>query len=231
MGEIDVVRFQMQNWKGLWFVAPVLFAAFGYHNVIPSLYTHYKESGKVMRYAIFFGTLIPFIIYVIWQVIIIGILPQEAIVEGMNKGQAITEVMQSHIGKESIRNFSKLFSLFAIITSMLGVSFSMVDFLGDGLSLKRRGLDRFILCLLTFVPPFIITSIDPSIFIVAIGVAGGFGEAFLNGILPAWLVWVGRYKKKLRSAYRLPGGKLTLAILMLVAFIVMVLEGFVLYYR
>ena len=112
---------------------------------------------------------------------------------------------------------------------MLGVSFSMVDFLGDGLSLKRKGWDRCILCLLTFVPPFIITSIDPSIFIVAIGVAGGFGEAFLNGILPAWLVWVGRYRRKLRSPYLLPGGKITLAVLIAAAFIVIILEGIVLY--
>lgn len=228
--EIDVIRYQFTNWKGLWFAAPILFTAFGYHNVVPSLYSHFKENGKVMRYSIFFGTLIPFVIYVFWQWVIIGSVPMESIKLALDKGLTITQVLQEYTGKTSVKTFSQLFSLFAIITSMMGVSFSMVDFLGDGLELKRKGFHRFLLCLLTFIPPFIITSIDPSIFVLAIGIAGGFGEAFLNGIMPAWMVWKGRYNKKLKSEYLLPGGRLTLSIILFLSFIVMVLETIILIY-
>lgn len=90
--------------------------------------------------------------------------------------------------------------------------------------MKRTGYQRFVLCFLTFIPPFAIASMDPSIFIQALGVAGGFGEAFLNGILPAWLVWEGRYKKKLASDYVLIGGKTTLTLIFVIAFFVMILE-------
>ncbi len=229
--EIESVRFHFQNWQGMWLIAPVLFTAFGFHAIIPSLYNHYKGNEKVLRYAIIFGTLIPLFIYIIWQVIIIGVLPKELIIAGMKKGEAVSEIMHGFIGKTAIKSITKLFSFFAIITSMLGIAFSMVDFLGDGFAMKRTGRDRILLCLMTFIPPFIVCSINPSIFITAIGIAGGFGVAFLNGLLPAWLAWIGRYSKKLQSQHKVFGGKITLSILILAAVLVMIFEGILLIRR
>lgn len=101
----------------------------------------------------------------------------------------------------------------------------MVDFLGDGLKIHNRtGWNRFWLCLGVFLPPALIAGIYPDIFIAAIGIAGGIGEGFLNGILPIALVWVGRYRLGLQSDYALPGGKITLIILGLFAALIMGIE-------
>lgn len=221
---VDVEKLFFQNWKSVLLAAPVLFSSFGYHNVIPSLTFHFDSKPKLMRYSIFFGTLIPFIIYVLWQYLIIGVVPTSVIEQTLKAGQPITETLQSITGIGWVKAMGRIFALFAIITSMLGVSFSVVDFLGDGLKMKRYGKDRFLLCLITFIPPFILTALDPSIFVLAIGVAGGFGEAFLNGILPALMVWVGRYKKNLKSNFSLFGGRITLSIILFIGFLVMVLE-------
>ncbi len=221
---VEVERLFDQNWSTIFLAAPILFSAFGFHNVIPSLTFHFKENARLMRYAIFWGTLIPFIIYVIWQWLIIGAIPINIVEEALSKGQPITEALQSFTKIGWVNASARIFSIFAIITSMLGVSFSVVDFLGDGLKMKRYGKDRFFLCLLTFVPPFILTTLDPSIFVLAIGIAGGFGEAFLNGILPALLVWKGRYKNKLESKYSLFGGRAMLSILLLISVVVIGLE-------
>ena len=221
---VDVEKLFFQNWKSVLLAAPVLFSSFGYHNVIPSLTFHFDRKPKLMRYSIFFGTLIPFIIYVLWQYLIIGVVPTSVIEQTLKAGQPITETLQSITGIGWVKAMGRIFALFAIITSMLGVSFSVVDFLGDGLKMKRYGKDRFLLCLITFIPPFILTALDPSIFVLAIGVAGGFGEAFLNGILPALMVWVGRYKKNLKSNFSLFGGKITLSIILFIGFLVMALE-------
>jgi len=221
---ISFERLYYVNWTNVFYAAPILFSAFGYHNVIPSLTFHFKQNEKLMRYSIFLGTIIPFIIYIFWQYLIIGVLPIDIIQNTLQAGKPITEALQFITGIPWLQAMGRIFALFAIITSMLGVSFSVVDFLGDGLKMKRYGKDRFVLCLLTFIPPFILTALNPSIFVLAIGIAGGFGEAILNGILPILLVWVGRYNKKLKSVYSLFGGRITLAILLFVGILVMVLE-------
>jgi len=96
----------------------------------------------------------------------------------------------------------------------------MVDFLGDGLKESWLGRQRLLLCLLVFVPPLFLTAIDPKIFVMALGFAGGFGEAFLNGIVPVSLVWVGRYWRKLEGPEQIPGGKWMLGLLFILALIV-----------
>jgi tyrosine-specific transport protein len=214
------------NWPYFMFAMPILFSSFGFHNIIPSLTHHFKDNGKIMRWSIFFGTLVPFIIYMLWQWLIIGAIPKEMIQETLDKGQPITFAMQAISGKSWIKNIGQVFGLFAIVTSLLGVSFSVVDFLGDGLKMRRTGFHRVILCLLTFIPPFVFTIINPNIFVLALDIAGGFGEAILNGILPAWLVWIGRYQKKLNSDFSLPGGKRSLIAIILIGFTVMGLTAY-----
>jgi len=222
---IDFSRLEVTHFSKTLFAAPVLFSAFGYHNIIPSLTFHFKGNGKVMRYAIIYGTLIPFVMYTFWQFLIIGALPQDIIVATMKKGAPITSALQSLSGHFSIALVGNLFALFALVTSTLGVAFSVVDFLGDGLGMRRTGKHRYVLCLLTFLPPFIFTTLKPAVFVLAIGVAGGFGEAFLNGILPAWLVWIGRYSHKLPSKNKVFGGKILLTAILIIGFLVMGMEA------
>ena len=73
----------------------------------------------------------------------------------------------------------------------MSVVFSMVDFFNDGL--KQRGKNRGWLILLTFLPPALCSYLDPTLFEKALSMAGGFGEAFLNGLLPVLLAW--KYRK------------------------------------
>ncbi|MFI0478952.1 MAG: aromatic amino acid transport family protein, partial [Candidatus Rhabdochlamydia sp.] len=82
----------------------------------------------------------------------------------------------------------------------------------------------FWLSLMVFIPPTIVAFYNPGIFIQAIGIAGGFGEAILNGLLPISVVWIGRYRMGLASESKLPGGRLLLAILALFTLLIMGLE-------
>ena len=100
----------------------------------------------------------------------------------------------------------------------------MVDFLADGLKVNRTGGMRILLCIGVFLPPAIFAAANPGIFIEAIGVAGGFGEAILNGLIPIAIVWVGRYWKKLPSEYALFGGRTMLVILTLFTLLIMGIE-------
>lgn len=218
-------RLVSQDWSKVVFAAPILFSAFGYHNVIPSLTNYFNRNVSILRGAIFWGTFIPLVIYLVWQWLIIGVVPISAIDEALAAGKPATAALQSLVGSRWVQTFGQFFAFFAIITSMLGVAFSMVDFIADGAGKKaeKRSI-RIPLCLAVFIPPFIFSIIDPGIFVTAIGFAGGFGEAFLNGLLPVALVWVGRYHRKLGEKEQLPGEKPMLATLFFLGFLVMILE-------
>ena len=109
------------------------------------------------------------------------------------------------------------------MTSLLGVSLSMVDFFADGckqMSLKSR---RSIFCLLTFFPPLLFTLFNPEIFMTALGIAGGLGESFLNALLPISLVWISRYMIK-QQGDEIPLGKSSLVFLGFLALSAMGIE-------
>ncbi len=222
--EVSAERLRVSNWGEMIFAAPVLFSSFGFHNIIPSLVTYFNRDVKVLRKSIFFGTLIPLIIFLLWQWLIIGTVPESAIQDALNAGLPATAALQTLVNNPWVMKLGQFFAFFALVTSMVGVAFSMVDFLGDGLKIKRTGHQRIYLCLAVFIPPFILTSLDPKIFITALGFAGGFGEAFLNGLIPVSLVWVGRYIRKIDGHKQLPGGKLLLGALFILSLSVAAFE-------
>ena len=222
--QIDSTRLAPQNWSQILFAAPVLFSAFGFHNVIPTLTSYFNRNVRVLRMSIWLGTGIPLVIYLLWQWLIIGAVPSGSIQTALDKGLPATAALESLTGMTWIIEAGRYFAFFAVITSMLGVAFSMVDFLGDGLKMNRKGTSRIFLTFLTFLPPFLFTFWDPEIFVTAIGFAGGFGEAFLNGILPISLVWIGRYRHKLGGEPQLPGNRWLLRTLFGCAVLVMVVQ-------
>ncbi|MCB1107665.1 MAG: tyrosine transporter [Chlamydiia bacterium] len=223
--EVEMPRLKETNWSIMVMAMPVLFSAFGFHNVIPSLCTYLKRDKKSLRLAVFWGSFLPLIVYIVWQWLIIGVVPQEIIEKTLSEGTPVTAAFSSVTGEEGFARLGRFFAFFAIVTSTLGVAFSMVDFLGDGLKIERRkGWKRIGLTFLTFVPPFILATLNPGVFTTALGVAGGFGEAFLNGLLPIGLLWVGKYSQKLKADLTWLENKGVLIFLILFGLSVMVLE-------
>lgn len=213
------------DWKLSLAATPVLFGAYGYHNILPSLSSYLRRHVGHLRTSIVLGSVIAFAIYALWQWMIIGTLTLDDIIGADKRGEPITQTLQNIVGHPSLVLFGEYFGFFALVTSFLGVSLSMVDFLADGLKVKREGWMRLLLCLAVFFPPVVFAVLYPGIFIEAIGVAGGFGEAILNGLLPIAIVWVGRYWMNLPSQYSLGGGRPMLVVLILFTFLIMGIEA------
>jgi tyrosine-specific transport protein len=184
---VKVERFAFSEFSFSLLAVPVLFSAFGYHNIVPSLTSYLGKEKKTLRLSILCGTFLAFVIYAIWQWLILGALPQNALEEVLKKGLPVTYALQAAAGSSFLYLFGQLFAFAALTTSLLGVSFSLVDFLGDGLRQKGWDIKRRTCVFLAFVPPFLFVLFDPSIFDRALGVAGGFGEAILNGLIPVLL--------------------------------------------
>ncbi len=223
--DVESERLSVMDWSACYLAAPVLFSAFGYHNIIPSLATYFDKRKKPLVLSIFLGTTLSLVIYLVWQWLVLGLVPISNIEAALAIGAPVTEAMQAVTKNPWIFRLGQAFAFFAIVTSLLGVSFSMVDFLGDGLKMERRGSKRFFLTCLTFFPPFLFATIDPTIFDRALGVAGGFGEAVLNGLIPIALVWMGRYVMKIDDRRPIvPGGRMLLVVLSLFALGVIAVE-------
>jgi tyrosine-specific transport protein len=188
--EVVIAKLNTANWSKICIALPVMFSAFGYHNVVPSLCTYLNRDRKSLKLSIFCGTGLALIVYLVWQWLILGSLSQESIQKALAAGLPVTAALQSLTGRSSLFALGQGFAFFALVTSFLGVAFSMVDFLNDGL--KWKGKKRPLLVVMTFLPPALCAVLNPAIFETALGVAGGFGEAFLNGLLPVVLAW--RYR-------------------------------------
>jgi len=222
---INEKRMEFADWPLAVFALPILFSAFGYHNIIPSLCNYFKKEKRPLKLSIIIGTTIPLIIYLAWQWLVIGIIPKESVVSALEQGRPVTFALQGFTGNPWIFRIGQLFAFFAIVTSLLGISFSMVDFFADGLKMEREGSKRFLLSLMTFFPPFLFVCLNPRIFDRALGIAGGFGEGILNGLIPIGLVWIGRYHKGLRPSETDGGsGKMPLLFIAAIIVFVMVLE-------
>jgi tyrosine-specific transport protein len=166
---------------------PVLFGAFGFHNVIPSLTGYLGKEKRVLRTSLILGTFLAFLLYVVWQWLVLGSLSKEVLKEVLAKGLPVTYALAA-ASSSPIFLLGQTFAFLALTTSFLGVSLSLVDFIQDGfLQRNKQVVSRKLCTLLALLPPFVCVLLSPHLFDRALGIAGGFGEAVLNGILPVLL--------------------------------------------
>jgi len=224
---VDMQLLTRSNWSKAWLALPVLFTAFTFQVIIPTLMTYMDRNVKKVRLAIILGTSIPLVVYLIWELLILGIVPAEgpnglivAAKNGWNAVMPLKELVKSPI----LFAVGKAFAFFTMTTSYIALALAYLDFLADGLKVKKKGLKKIFLCLAVFVPPTLIAMIYPHIFIIALSYAGGFSCAILFGLFPPVMVWVGRYLKRYDHHRLVPGGRAFLAILILFVLIELGIE-------
>lgn len=213
---VDLSKLSYINWKKAWPAIPILFTAFTYQVIIPTLVTYMKRDYKKVRQAIFLGTSIPLVVYIIWQVAILGIIP----VQGPNglaaaalKGENAVVPLKHFVGNPIVIGIGNAFAFFTMTASYIALALAFFDFLADGLKIKKKGSNKILLCFLVFVPPLVISLINQNIFLVALGYAGGISCAILFGLLPPIMVWIGRFQKGYTTGQQMPGGRLFLSLL------------------
>lgn len=215
------------NWTSLWLAVSLVVTSFGFHIIIPSLTTYLNRNISKLKVALFIGSLIPLFVYIFWETMILGIIPitgENSLEYGYEFGIDGMKLLGQLLKDPIIAALAHLFSFFAILTSFLGVSLSLSDFLADGFKIKKTSFGKTALYGLTFVPPIIFTLVNPRAFYSALEYAGGFGVIILLGFLPALMVWFGRYRHGLTSTFKVPGGKPALLLIMVLSLLVVGLE-------
>lgn len=208
---------------------PILVVSFGFQNMIPSLTAYMKGDLKRVRLTILGGSAIILLVYLVWSLLVLGVVPFEGsggILDSYLKGEEATIALRAILGTTSISYFAQGFAFFAIITSFLAQGLTLAHFLADGFKVAptRKNIHWF--CLLALVPPLLFSLIEPQAFFKALGFAGGICAMILFGLLPIAMAWIGRYKKKLSSNYHVAGGKPALVVALLFACLVIGCELF-----
>lgn len=206
---------------------PLLVIAFGFHNMIPSLTAYLKGNLKRVRLTIIGGSLIAFVIYLIWEVLVLGIVPASGangLIESLKKDQEASQSIAAIVGSPSIRLFAQGLAFFAILTSFLAQALSLVHFLADGFKISYKKQESFVLCAIALAPPLILSVIYPQLFFKALNFAGGICAVILFGILPAIMVWIGRRRKLSVGTYRVPGGRTLLVFVLCFALFILFIQ-------
>ena len=157
-GHVHTEYLEHVDWGAAVFVVPPLIISFGFHNLVPSI-TYYLGAGERKRlvWTVVIGSALPLLIYLLWQWLVLGLVPIEGgFREAIDRGEMATQVLRRTIGSSWVVTVADFFALFAIVTSLLSVALSFVEFLADGLKSRRDRAGRAILCVLTLIPPFLV---------------------------------------------------------------------------
>ena len=212
---VDLDLTAHQNWSYVLPASFVVVTSFGYHIIIPSLANYLERNVVEFRKVILIGSAVPFFVYVLWEFMNLGIIPQEGpygILFGQEQGMSSTTLVARLLDKPWISILARVMASCAIITTFLGVALSLSDCLSDGFNVEKTASGRLLLSGLTFIPPLLIYWSYPAIFLTALDIAGAFGVVILLALMPALMVWSGRYYQKREGTFQAPGGKLALLI-------------------
>lgn len=215
--EIQPGHLLNSRWPTTVLAIPLLLTSFSFQTMVPSLTPYLKRHAGALRWAIVGGTFIAFLIYALWEGLILGIVPLEGthgLAAALAKGVPATQFVREHVTGRWVIYLAEYFAFFAIVTSFLGIALGLFDFLSDGLKIKKEGLGQLLLGILIIVPTLIIATQFERVFLLALDVTGGYGDAILNGIIPVLMVWVGRYRLGYLHGMQVPGGKWALALIL-----------------
>lgn len=218
LSHVNTAQLTHVNWQAALATLPILLVSFGYQNLVPTLVYYVRKNVNAVRFAIFVGNLIPFAIYFLWNLTILGILPENdgaVLSKIVNQSDMVTGLLEKASQSASVLRFAKAFSFFAILTPFMANTLAFVDFLKDGFKLTAPSKYDILIYALVLLPPTLLTFIYPRLFLKALGLAGGFADVLLFGVIPVLVVWTGRYVKKVEASYRVAGGKILLAVILL----------------
>lgn len=184
---------------------PVIFTSFGFHGSIPAIVNYLDGHTPSLRKAIVIGSAIPLIIYILWQLATLGVVSQADLIQNSGlSGLISTLAINAH--QSGLGSMIGIFADLALLTSFLGVSLGLFEFMGDTLRKQGASINRSVAAFATFTPPLLFALFYPQGFIMALGYAA-IALAILAIFLPIAMVVRVRSRPSSDQQYRVMGGK------------------------
>jgi len=214
--QIDTGLLSRANWGAIYpEVISVSILSFGAQNVVPTLLQYLGGDAGRTRKAVLIGSLIPLVMYTLWESVFLGIVPWDPDASG-SKMQVVTALGAS--GGAVVQELVEVFSACSIGSSMAGASVSLVDFFQDAIATRSNGGEtsriedsgigsRLLAAAVALVPPLGVACTYPDAFLGVLEIVGLLGAVSLYGLLPSLAVINLRQKESHETMPgRLPGG-------------------------
>jgi tyrosine-specific transport protein len=213
--------------SNIWLVAPIFITSFGYHTVIPSITNYIGKNGNLSKKIIITGTTIPLIIYILWLLAVTGLIPKTGSnsftqISGSGSVAKLVTAISLYSHSEWVKIAINGFANIAMVTSFLGVTLGLFDFIADLFNFDNSKIGRLKTAAATFLPPLFFSFIYPNGFILALAFAAIF-VTILEVILPAWMC-IKLRKKNHALEYKAPGNNFVLYCVMLVGVVIIALS-------
>lgn len=175
---------------------PIIFTSFGFHGSIPSIVLYLGGNQKKIRKAFIWGSLLPLVIYLLWQFTVLGSLEQNTFMTFLNENAGLDGLISSireMAHNPKINLFFSVFAATALGTSFLGVSVGLLDYYRDLVKEGKLLSIRLKASLLTFIPPLLFALFYPKGFLLALSYAALAG-VILALVIPALLYYTAMRK-------------------------------------
>lgn len=190
------------NQASLLLVLPVIFTSFGFHVNIPSIVNYMDGDQRKLKRIFIIGSAIPLLVYLLWQLVVLGSIEQFAFLEILTEKSSIQGLLvaiRQMVQLPIITISFNVFATAALVTSFLGVALGLFAYIKDLAKENSLFSKTPIVSLLTFIPPVIFALYYPKGFILALSYAA-VPLVFLSLFLPALLI---------RKIYKLEGIKMS----------------------
>lgn len=184
--------FNSPSQTGFYSLVLIIINAFGFHFIIPSLVTYYgAENKQLFKPLLIISTTLVCILYIVWLFAIYSFIPATgehgmmAIYNSPNQLMAFNKSLQFNLSSSFVINIIKYFQVVSLFGSFFCVSLGVFDFLVD----VFKAHDRWVIGLLTFVPPLLLTLVSENWYLMAMSISG-YLAIFLEIIIPIWTVRV-----------------------------------------
>lgn len=204
----DIV--QGKELSSLWMAAiPIVFTSFGFHVCIATIVRYLDGDAVSLRKVLIIGSTIPLVCYILWLMVTLGTLGG-ATVHGFDGSlPLLVSALQGLADSELLKQCIDLFANFALITSFLGVTLSLFDYVAELTRAKDDVAGRAKTWLITFVPPLLCALYYPDGFFQILGFAA-IPLVVMIIFLP--IVMALKQRKQNLGGYQVSGGTAALGI-------------------
>lgn len=140
----------------LWLAAiPVVFTSFGFHVCIATIVRYLDGDAMSLRKVLMIGSTIPLVCYILWLMVTLGTVGGATVYGFEGSLPKLVSALQGIAHSDILRQCIDLFANLALITSFLGVTMSLFDYIAELTRARDNLLGRLQTWLITFVPPLL----------------------------------------------------------------------------
>ncbi|MGS0726693.1 aromatic amino acid transport family protein, partial [Shewanella sp. 0m-11] len=194
----------------LWLAAiPIVFTSFGFHVCIATIVRYLDGDAMSLRKVLIIGSTIPLVCYILWLLVTLGTLGGKTVYEFSGSLPMLVSALQGVAESSILQQFIDLFANLALVTSFLGVTMSLFDYIAELTRAKEGLAGRAQTWLLTFVPPLLCALYYPDGFYKVLGYAA-IPLVVMIIFLPIAMAL--RQRKQNLGGYQVCGGNTALAL-------------------